>query len=164
MPHRNITSVCPCTENCDFLLRNGCAPALAQRYIDWCKDFVVYHLHRPPEEMGALEVEQYLQHVREQRRPRRRGGPRGSDNAVSGRAWQAQSLEPRLLDRVRALLRVRHYALRTEECYVQWIMRFILFHNKRHPAEMGSGELQEFLISTASSIPTAWAPKKSSGF
>ena len=32
----------------DFLLRNGCAPALAQRYIDWCKDFVVYHLRRPP--------------------------------------------------------------------------------------------------------------------
>jgi hypothetical protein len=45
--------------------------------------------------------------------------------------------EPKLLDYVRQALRVRHYSLRTEEAYVQWIKRFILFHNKRHPREMG---------------------------
>jgi hypothetical protein len=49
---------------------------------------------------------------------------------------------PRLLDRVREALRVRHYSRRTEEAYVAWIRRFILFHGKRHPAEMGREEIQ----------------------
>jgi integron integrase len=57
--------------------------------------------------------------------------------------------QPRLLDRVRAALRVRHYSLRTEECYVQWIRRFILFHHKRHPREMGAAEINQFLTHLA---------------
>jgi hypothetical protein len=44
---------------------------------------------------------------------------------------------PRLLDRVRWHLRVKHYSIRTEEAYVDWIRRYILFHSKRHPEEMG---------------------------
>lgn len=52
---------------------------------------------------------------------------------------------PRLLDRVRGELRVRHYAFRTEQSYVQWVRRFILFHGKRHPAEMGAAEVGVFL-------------------
>ena len=44
---------------------------------------------------------------------------------------------PRLLDQVRAKLRLLHYAIRTEEAYVGWIRRYILFHNMRHPREMG---------------------------
>ena len=51
------------------------------------------------------------------------------------------SEQPRLLDRVRADIRARHYSLRTEEVYVGWIRRFILFHHKRHPAEMGEPEI-----------------------
>jgi integron integrase len=51
----------------------------------------------------------------------------------------------RLLDRVREALRVRHYALRTEEVYLQWIRRFIIFNDKRHPDEMGEEEVQNFL-------------------
>lgn len=47
--------------------------------------------------------------------------------------------EPRLLDQVRDALRVRHYSLRTEEAYLHWIRRFILFHGERHPCEMGRG-------------------------
>jgi len=43
---------------------------------------------------------------------------------------------PRLLDRVRQALRVRHYSPRTEECYVQWTARFVRFHGLRHPCEM----------------------------
>ena len=43
---------------------------------------------------------------------------------------------PRLLDRVRAALRTRHYSRRTEAAYIGWIRRFILFHNKRHPTQM----------------------------
>ncbi len=52
---------------------------------------------------------------------------------------------PRLLDRVRAAVRVRHYSIRTEECYAAWIRRFILFHDKRHPLEMGAVEINQFL-------------------
>ena len=53
--------------------------------------------------------------------------------------------KPKLLDRVRWHLRVKHYSLRTEELYLQWIRRFILFHEKRHPAEMGEEEIAAFL-------------------
>ncbi len=53
--------------------------------------------------------------------------------------------QPRLLDRVRAAIRARHYSRRTEKAYVAWIRRFILFHHKRHPAEMGGAEVTQFL-------------------
>lgn len=52
---------------------------------------------------------------------------------------------PRLLDRVRAQLRVGHYSGRTEEAYVAWIRRYIVFHGKRHPGEMGAAEVEAFL-------------------
>jgi len=52
---------------------------------------------------------------------------------------------PKLLDQVRLSIRARHYSLRTEEAYVQWIRRFILFHGKRHPRELGSEEVTAFL-------------------
>lgn len=52
---------------------------------------------------------------------------------------------PRLLDRVRATARLRHLSLRTEEAYADWIRRFILFHGKRHPSEMGLDEIRQFL-------------------
>ena len=56
---------------------------------------------------------------------------------------------PRLLDRVRHAIQVRHYSRRTEEAYLGWITRFILFHRKRHPAEMGEAEVTAFLTSLA---------------
>ena len=52
---------------------------------------------------------------------------------------------PRLLDRVRNALRARHGSRRTEKAYVAWIRRYILFHDKRHPAEMGAAEVTQFL-------------------
>jgi integron integrase len=52
---------------------------------------------------------------------------------------------PKLLDQVRAYLRVKHYSPKTEEAYINWIKRFIYFHNKRHPKEMGSEEIREFI-------------------
>ncbi|MFN7985511.1 MAG: integron integrase [Vicinamibacterales bacterium] len=51
----------------------------------------------------------------------------------------------RLLDQVRAAIRARHYSRRTEEAYVHWIRRFIVFHGKRHPREMGAAEITEFV-------------------
>lgn len=56
---------------------------------------------------------------------------------------------PRLLDQVRHRLRTRHYSLRTEKAYVDWIKRFILHHGKRHPRDMGGPEVEAFLSSLA---------------
>jgi integron integrase len=53
--------------------------------------------------------------------------------------------KPRLLDQVRSVIRVRHYSRRTEEAYTHWIRQFILFHDKRHPIEMGAAEVGAFL-------------------
>ncbi len=53
--------------------------------------------------------------------------------------------KPKFLDQIRSILRTRHYSLRTEEVYLGWIRRFILFHNKRHPREMGAAEVATFL-------------------
>jgi integron integrase len=60
-----------------------------------------------------------------------------------------QQQRPKLLDRVRAAVRARHYSRRTEEAYVMWIKRYILFHNKRHPSSMGAEEANAFLTSLA---------------
>ena len=56
---------------------------------------------------------------------------------------------PKFLDQFRDCLRVRHYSLRTEETYVAWVRRFILFHGKRHPKAMGALEVQAFLTHLA---------------
>ncbi len=56
---------------------------------------------------------------------------------------------PKLLDQLRSALRVRHLSRSTEKAYVQWVRRFILFHNKRHPVEMGKREVEEFLTHLA---------------
>ncbi|HVU82425.1 MAG TPA: integron integrase [Rhodanobacteraceae bacterium] len=58
-------------------------------------------------------------------------------------------LEPKLLDQVRARCRSLHYSLRTEDTYIHWIKRFILFHGKRHPRDMGSVEVEQFLTHLA---------------
>ncbi len=57
--------------------------------------------------------------------------------------------KPRLLDRVREALRVRHYSRRTEEAYVAWIRRYVFFHGKRHPAELSGPDVTRFLSALA---------------
>jgi integron integrase len=54
--------------------------------------------------------------------------------------------DKKLLDQVRDLLRLKHYSYRTEQTYIHWIKRYIFFHNKRHPAEMGDEEVRSFLV------------------
>ncbi|MFW8601747.1 integron integrase [Desulfobacterota bacterium M19] len=51
----------------------------------------------------------------------------------------------RLLQQLRNAIRYKHYSIRTEECYVYWAKKYIFFHGKRHPAEMGSEEISQFL-------------------
>jgi len=73
---------------------------------------------------------------------------RYSDASSGGFVCEATSPEPqkpRLLDRVREEIRKRHYSLRTEKTSVGWIRRFILFHSKRHPAEMGAEQVSRYL-------------------
>jgi len=57
--------------------------------------------------------------------------------------------KPKLLDQVRNVLRTKHYSLKTEEAYIYWIKKYIFFHNKRHPKEMGEAEINEFLTHLA---------------
>jgi integron integrase len=62
---------------------------------------------------------------------------------------------PRLLDQVRAQIRLRHYSASTETAYVQWVRRFILFHGKRHPLTMGGREVASFLTHLATDVRVA---------
>jgi integron integrase len=68
-----------------------------------------------------------------------------SDDVTGG----SSAGEPKLLDEVRARVRTKHYSIRTEWAYVDWIKRFILFHGKRHPRSMGAAEIETFLSSLA---------------
>jgi len=56
---------------------------------------------------------------------------------------------PRLLDQLRERIRLRHYSIRTERAYVDWVRRFIFFHGKRHPISLGAAEVEAFLTSLA---------------
>jgi integrase len=62
---------------------------------------------------------------------------------------------PRLLDRVRAAVRARHYSRRTEEAYVSWIRRFIVHHGKRHPSLMREPEIEAFIVYLATTARVA---------
>lgn len=64
---------------------------------------------------------------------------------------------PRLLDRVREANRLRHGSRSTEKSYIGWIRRFIVFHGKRHPAEMGAPEVAQFLSSLSKDV---WPPRR----
>lgn len=59
------------------------------------------------------------------------------------------SHQPRLFEQVRGVIRLKHYSIRTEQSYIGWIKRFILFHNKRHPRDMGAEEVTQFLTDLA---------------
>ena len=56
---------------------------------------------------------------------------------------------PKLLDQVRDKLRVKYYSIRTEQTYVDWIKRFIFFHGKRHPKNLGARDMEVFLTHLA---------------
>ena len=63
----------------------------------------------------------------------------------SSPAHPAEVKKPRLIDEVRIAIRTRHYSRKTEKTYKNWILQYILFHNKRHPKEMGEKEVNQFL-------------------
>ena len=72
-----------------------------------------------------------------------------SFSAADGSAGPEGVRAPRLLDQLVTRLRLRHYSKRTEQAYVGWIKRYIIFHDKRHPREMGKAEVEAFLSALA---------------
>ena len=74
----------------------------------------------------------------------------------------ATGREPRLLEQVRARIRAKHYSIRTEQAYLQWIRRYILANGKRHPRELDGASVETFLTrlatrDTLSPVPEAKA-------
>jgi len=65
--------------------------------------------------------------------------------------------KPKLLDQIRQVMKLKHFSIRTEQTYIHWIKRFIIFHKKRHPLEMGKDEVREFLSHLASELNVARA-------
>jgi integron integrase len=137
------------------------------RFLQWNRQFILFHHKRHPQTMGRTEIEAFLGQLAQ----------RGYGAELQAQARQALAFlyrevlgqvlpwpeiarpqaangpantePPKLLDRASAVLQARHYSPRTEECYRMWMRRFILFHGKRHPLEMGGLEIEEFLTHLA---------------
>jgi len=75
--------------------------------------------------------------------------PRMSRSSPANSKRIPVAAKPKLLDRVRATARMRHLSIRTERAYVDWIKRYIFFHNKRHPQYMGEAEIRAFISDLA---------------
>jgi len=149
-PSGSRAKIIPSRRSCPQVVRSGLsAPPLVARY-------------RP--RPGAAWAGMCLHFLRVRVLSRRSGGaytpaPMWAVTCeaagVSGRAWYVSEgaglvpRKPRLLDTVRDALRLRHYSRRTERAYLGWIRRYIVFHAKRHPAEMGATEVSRFLSSLA---------------
>jgi site-specific recombinase XerD len=67
----------------------------------------------------------------------------------------AASNKPKLLDQVRNVIRRKHYSIRTEQAYIDWIKRFIIYHGKRHPKEMAEEQVADFLTHLARDLDVA---------
>jgi site-specific recombinase XerD len=145
--------------------QNPVPPAADQEQacLDWLARFIRFHGLRHPKELGPDHVAQFLLTLRD----------RPTEHAVATAALRFLYVEFLLTDpvppppppavrpaapaptcspflnRCHEVLRLRHYSLRTEECYVNWIRRFILFHGKRHPTDMGAAEIEAFLTHLA---------------
>jgi hypothetical protein len=143
----------------------GLAPGDVTAGVDFVRRFILFHGKRHPRDLGPADVARFL-------RPLATG-----DHEPAARVQQAHAAlrllydhflptdpasppapaEPPappptpspFLNRCHEVLRLRHDARRTEDCYVPWIKRFILFHGKRQPAEMGEAEIQTFLTHLA---------------
>jgi Phage integrase, N-terminal SAM-like domain/Phage integrase family len=137
--------------------QRGHAEETVTEMAEWCRRFVRFHGKRHPREMGLTEIGQFLQHVA----ATQKDALRMLETARNGLDFLYRDVlhlqlgelplprPPKLLDQVRQMMRVRHYAVRTEECYAQWVERFIRFHRLRHPRDMGEAEIELFLTNLA---------------
>ncbi len=132
-------------------------PEPGERYARWATRFILFHHKRHPRDLGADEVQHFLEHVgKTEERPvdalfAAREALAFLYQQVLGIPLEEVRLPepPRLLERVRLALRVRHYSPATENCYVTWAERFIRFHHLRHPRDMGAAEVNAFLTHLA---------------
>jgi hypothetical protein len=133
--------------------QQGYPDSTGAAFAAWSRRFILFHGIRHPRDLGWSEVGQFLEFVAQTDKDPIRAIAAGRE-ALDFLYCQVLHLDlgelpwprpPRLLDQVRQVLRVGHYALRTERCYLQWITRFILFHGKRHPRDMGAAEVEQFL-------------------
>ena len=145
------------------------SPARVEEYLHAVEAYIRFHGLRHPRELGLEHVTAFLTHLRRQPGatpaqeagaraalgflhdeflPRDAADPAHSPSAAAPGPAAPPTASP-FLNRCHEILRLRHYSLRTEDCYVHWIKRFILFHGKRHPAEMGAREIEAFLTHLA---------------
>jgi integron integrase len=138
-------------------VRHGHPEAGAEAIAGWCRRLILFYGKQHPQEMGRTEVATYLEQVAKTEKDALAAiaAARAALDFLYATFLQRNlgelpwPLPPRLLDQVMQAMRVKHYARATEESYVQWIRRFILFHGKRHPRDMGAGELELFLTNLA---------------
>ena len=132
-------------------------PEPGERYAEWTKRFVLFHGKKHPSELREREVCDFLEHVAKAEKDPV-GAMELAREALVFLYAEVLRLErgefplpkpPRLMDRLRHAIRVRHYSPRTEERYVEWSERYIRFHGLRHPREMGGAEIEMFLTDLA---------------
>lgn len=136
--------------------RGASQPTTAQ-LVSCVRAFVLFHGKRHPRELGFPAVTRFLEHVvRTEKQPLPAlETARSALELLYGPVLGIDLGElprpqpPRLLDQMSQVLRVRHYSPRTEACYCHWVKRFILYHGKRHPRELGAAEVEQFLTHLA---------------
>lgn len=84
-------------------------------------------------------------------------------NATAAHDTSDVSAKPRLLDRVREAVRVRHYSIRTERTYIGWIRQYIRHNGMRHPADLGAPEVEAFLSMLANQRDVAASTQNQDG-
>ena len=130
-------------------------------FADWCVRFIRFHGNRHPRELQLPDVGRFLEHVaqREAEPLVKLAAARSALDFLYQDVLRIDLGElpvpqpPRLLDQVRQVMRVRHYSPRTEDSYIQWIKRYIVFHKRGsewpHPKELGEMEVEQFLTDLA---------------
>lgn len=132
-------------------------PEPGERYVGCALRFILFHGRRHPRELGLAEIEQFLQQLAHTEKDPLLALEQAREalDFLYSEVLHRQIGElpypepPRLMDRLRRAVRLRHYSPRTESCYVEWAERFIRFHQFRHPRDMGSAEIEMFLTDLA---------------
>ena len=130
----------------------------------WATAFIIFHGKRHPRELDAAARDAFLRHVVQSRKDplAALAGARQAlrllyeDVLHSPVGELPQPRPPRLLDQMRQVMRLGHYSPKTEQNYVWWATKFILFHGKRHPRDMRAP--QKSSNSSPTSLPTATSP------
>jgi len=132
-------------------------PEPGERYAAWTCRFILFHRKRHPRELQRSDVGRFLEHVAQTEKDPLRCLEQAHE-ALTFLYQQVLCLDlgtlpypepPRLLDRLRRALRVRHYSPHTEASYVKWAVEFIHFHGMRQPNTMGGPEVEQFLTDLA---------------